>query len=98
MEGNVHNRVERARALEEMLADEERVAVEVYTGAYRWPNATRRNVVTADNINLIEAEHLVALNVFNCDQHLLGCRTNDIRRLPGQAGRFASENEQERTE
>ena len=50
----------------------------MYTGTYRRPNATTRNVVTVDNINLIEPDNLVALNVLNCDQRPLVARVIDV--------------------
>ena len=38
----------------------------MYTGSYRHPNATVRNVLTVDNMDTIDKGQLVALNVENC--------------------------------
>ena len=39
----------------------------MYTGSYRNPNLTTRNIVTVESVNAIEAGRLVAINVINCD-------------------------------
>ena len=38
----------------------------MYTGSYRNPNSTTRNVVTVESVNTIEVGQLVAINVANC--------------------------------
>ena len=49
----------------------------MYAGSYRKPNSTTRNIVTAENVNSIEAE-LVAINVINCDLRPLVAKVTKV--------------------